>query len=419
MWQIIHKSLETKGEPKNGDPIPKSEVSPLRRREKISAAGLRYEKYREQLMQLAKLEPEELLRKIADEDPLQMNQFKLDLIIAETKLDRSLTQEELMDLFPCPDDRISLPDARNHTRSILYRQQLHPRMKKQFADEFTFLYFQHLRKAGGTNFCTLAEKNLPKKHLPRYYCMPDYDWDRSNQPGTYQCAGCLEQWPSSVIANNMKRDDHWVAGNEWEWFGGDKHLQLPAVFATSFRQPIDRAVSQFRFECVEHRGCKFTNITQWWIKRHDLWNVYVATFADRNRLGALSFGTSNGRERSQIMGRALDVLRQFHLVTNMEWLSYAGPLVKSVLGFDNVDTLERRVRPHAVGDRARKDGRDTNQGGSVGITKASWQASDYLDSPTYKMMSEALAMDDLLTHAARRFFIERLVCRTDVPNSSK
>ena len=35
------------------------------------------------------------------------------------------------------------------------------------------IFYQHLRKAGGTSFCDLANKNIPRKEIPPYYCMPD------------------------------------------------------------------------------------------------------------------------------------------------------------------------------------------------------------------------------------------------------
>lgn len=36
-----------------------------------------------------------------------------------------------------------------------------------------FVFFQHLRKAGGTGFCDLATRNMGQKAIPPYYCMPD------------------------------------------------------------------------------------------------------------------------------------------------------------------------------------------------------------------------------------------------------
>lgn len=37
----------------------------------------------------------------------------------------------------------------------------------------SFIFYQHLRKAGGTGFCDLAKTNLGAKSVPSYYCMPD------------------------------------------------------------------------------------------------------------------------------------------------------------------------------------------------------------------------------------------------------
>ena len=112
----------------------------------------------------------------------------------------------------------------------------------------TFLFFQHLRKAGGTNFCTLAQRNLPSSQVPPYYCMPDYYWT-----GGHRCGGCFSQWTNEQIVTNMKSQGHRVLGNEWDPFDSERFFALPAVFATSFRKPLDRALSQFRFECIEDR----------------------------------------------------------------------------------------------------------------------------------------------------------------------
>jgi len=44
------------------------------------------------------------------------------------------------------------------------------------------------------------------------------------------------------------------------------------------------------------------------------------------------------------------------------------------------------------------------------IAKASWDPKVYLSPEQYKIMSENLALDEILTDAARRMFLERLVC---------
>merc|ERR1719183_2649668 len=100
---------------------------------------------------------------------------------------------------------------------------------------------------------------------------------------------------------------------------------------------------------------------------------------------------------------AIQTIVKFNLVLIMEWLAYASPLVTSTLGFQNTSPLSTRVRPH-ISQYAREDGQEKNIGAS-GIGKASWVAEDYLPPDLYKVMSEDLALDAILTDVARRLFL--------------
>lgn len=210
----------------------------------------------------------------------------------------------------------------------------------------------------------------------------------------------------------MEKSGFRIAGNEWENFDVSRHFDLPAVFATSFRKPLDRALSQFRFECVEDRGCHIKDVHKWWDRRQDLWNVYTKTFADPP-VGARQYFTGeeadHSKKRREFMAGAIDTLSKFHIVLSMEWLAYGAPQVRSILGFDDVTALTTRVRPH-IGQARRNDGQDKNNLGSASIAKASWVPKEYLDAQQYKKMSEDLALDEILTEVARRMFLERLVC---------
>lgn len=344
---------------------------------------------------LAALSPEQTLQKLKEEDPFGTRAFDAQLTEHETQLGRVLTIDEIRQLFPCPleRDRITLPDVRLHQKAEDFRSN----------KPGTFLFFQHLRKAGGTNFCSLAEKNLPKHAQPAYYCMPDMGWTGNKR------AGYLHDWSNEEITRRMKEQGFRIAGNEWENFDISRHFELPAVFATSFRKPLDRALSQFRFECIEDRGCRIKDVHKWWDTRGDLYNVYTKTFADPP-IGARQYFRGNAsKQRRQIMETAIDTLSKFHLVISMEWLAYAGPLVTSVLGWNDLSALTTRVRPH-IGQAKREDGQDNNSLGSASIKKASWVPEEYLDAAQYKKMSEDLALDEVLTDVARRMFLERLVC---------
>lgn len=219
----------------------------------------------------------------------------------------------------------------------------------------------------------------------------------------------VHSWSNEEIITRMETSGYRIAGNEWENFDVSRHFDLPAVFATSFRKPLDRALSQFRFECIEDRGCHVKDVHVWWEKRKDLWNIYTTTFADPSEgIGKYIKGDYT-KERQKLMATAIDTLSKFNIVLAMEWLAYGAPQVRSILGFDKVTSLTTRVRPH-ISQAKREDGQDKNRLGSASIAKASWVPKDYLDAKQYKKMSEDLALDEILTDVARRMFLERLVC---------
>ena len=93
----------------------------------------------------------------------------------------------------------------------------------------------------------------------------------------------------------------------------------------------------------------------------------------------------------------------------MEWLAYAPKHVTDVLGFKNTNILTKRIRPH-INQAKREDGQEQNVMGAAGIAKASWTPENYLPKDLYERMSIDLALDEILTDAARRMFLERIVC---------
>ena len=327
-----------------------------------------FKEWKEIAVNLARLPPDEALRRLEEEDPFQVR------TVNSTNLAATRSG------FDCRRPRISLPDRRNHTAS------------QRFREGHGMIYFQHLRKAGGTHFCKMAEANFHNpRHIPRYFCMPDYDWAQKSKQ---KCAGCLHKYTAQQIMANM--GEQRILGNEWDSFDTVEHWKLvDAVYVTSFRSPMDRAVSQFRFECEEGRGCHFNNVTAWWSKRRDLYNVYTRTFSDVQRQGRIWTGPKFAEERASAVGKALDTLARFHLVLHMEFLAHAVPMVQSTLGFTDVSTLvQQRVRPHNQ-QLQRTD---------------SYTARTYLTPAQYAWMHPMLALDEILTDAARRMFLERLVC---------
>ena len=123
-----------------------------------------YQDWRKTAVQLATLTPDQVLLELETSDPFGVRTFEKRLKEEETAKQRILTTDEIKQLFPCPTSRITLPDQRDLPKAKAFRHG-------NTGD--TFLMFQHLRKAGGTNFCTLAEHNLPKDTVSDYDCMPD------------------------------------------------------------------------------------------------------------------------------------------------------------------------------------------------------------------------------------------------------
>lgn len=207
----------------------------------------------------------------------------------------------------------------------------------------------------------------------------------------------------------MLEDGHRILGNEWDHFD-ERFFELPAIFTTSFRRPLDRALSQFRFECIEDRGCKIKQVEPWWEKRKDLTNVYTWTFSARP-VRKISVGKTaeDAKKRQEALRIALDTVARYNLVLVMEWLAYAPEHVRDVLGFQDTSTMTERIRPH-INQAKRDDGQEHNELGAAGIAKASWTPENYLSKEQYKIMSEDLALDEILTDAARRMFLERIVC---------
>ena len=375
-----------------------------------------YDSWLKVILHLASQSPSELLSTLDEIDPFQVRAFDSSLIQLELEHGRSLYSHELAQLFPCPPNgqRLTLPIQQNVTKARLFRENvLSPDINNGY-----FLFFQHLRKAGGTNFCSLAQQNLPEKHVPHYFCMPDWDWSQ------FKTAGYLHSYTNDQLIQFQQQQAWRIAGNEWEPFRSkqDAHFNLPAVFSTSFRKPLHRALSQFRFECIENRGCTIKNVTKWWeVEGHQLKNVYLTTFADVTQLYGFyrlchEMTSQAIQQRRDLMEHAIHVLSQFHLVLIMEWLAYASPLLRDVLGFQQTQGITTRVRPHIA--QAQRQGKEQNHLGAAGIQTdgASWDPREYLDSYTFKIMSEDLALDALLTDVARRMFLERTICMDTTQN---
>lgn len=138
--------------------------------------------------------------------------------------------------WTCPSsakELISLPDIVNHSRSEFFRAN----------QKGSWLFYQHLRKAGGTGFCDLAQNNLPRKQTPPYFCMIDNRGSLATPPWNNE----------EYLMSRMENNDFRITANEWDVYHSYMGRWRGAVLASTFRHPVDRWYSQYRFEHLEHR----------------------------------------------------------------------------------------------------------------------------------------------------------------------
>jgi hypothetical protein len=138
--------------------------------------------------------------------------------------------------WTCPSstsDRISLPDIVNHSRSEAFKAN----------QKGSWLFYQHLRKAGGTGFCDLAQNNLPRKQTPPYFCMIDNRGSLATPPWNDE----------EYLMSRMENNEYRITANEWDVYHSYMGQWRGAVLASTFRNPVDRWYSQYRFEHLEHR----------------------------------------------------------------------------------------------------------------------------------------------------------------------
>lgn len=290
-------------------------------------------------------------------------------------------------------------------------------------DRDSFIFYQHLRKAGGTGFCELAKKNMPRKEVPPYYCMPDNRGSLATPPWN----------EASYLQEQLRVRGHRIAANEWDAWNRVEHVpdKMPkAVFATTFRHPLDRWYSQYRFEHLEHRDSSAAtsprqNFMTYYSRMVD-WteglNYYVSTFEgepDRKlaKAGTRDFywtyhkfqkGYKQQKHHAVEGGigfaffrRALHNLQQFHLVLVTEFLDLTPhfDMINKVLGWTVPPT---KTLPHAKQAARIADA-------VTGNTK-SVRARDVLSDEDYMRLATDNAFDLLMYAVVRRLVLERMNC---------
>jgi len=304
--------------------------------------------------------------------------------------------------FECPTDvnqRVDFPSLVDDTNAKRFRDN----------DPDAFIFYQHLRKAGGTGFCELAKSNMERGSVPPYFCMPDNRGSLATPPWS----------DSSYLLDKLHERGFRMAANEWDAFY-DKHATIPgAVLATTFRHPIDRWYSQYRFEHLEHRDGTdadaprqsffeyYKGMMGWTMN----YNYYVTTFIGTEdehppaNKGDFYWTYHKFWKKPitlKLFLKALTNVRRFNLVLVTEYLDFAAPMIESVLGWR---VPPKQVLPHEV-QAVRKEHKNI-------------PASVRMASDKYAVVCRENVFDLLLFSLSKRIFLERLSCEMATKESTK
>ena len=326
--------------------------------------------------------------------------------------------------FTCPYSKSSLvtyPDLINHRLEEEFRK----------GEKGSWVMYQHLRKAGGTGFCDLAKRNMPHETIPPYYCMPDQKGSLATPPWN----------DATYISREMTSKGYRIAANEWDNFIEDMLSWPGAVLATTFRHPIDRWFSQYRFEMLERRdGSKkppeqgdmssdelavscsscsgekanfcfkklklkcmksyYDGMRSWTMGS----NYYVNTFrGQKDKVWHGNKGdfywTYHKFQKKPLSWEhfsiALANLRKFHLILILEWMDDSAGIIDETLGWN---VPPKQVLPHE--NQAKRKIGDNG-------SKKSLKAKELLSEEDYRYLIKDNIYDVLFFHIAKRIFLER------------
>lgn len=324
--------------------------------------------------------------------------------------------------FVCPMEKEHRVDSMPGKKYPFYENASTAAFKR--GDKDAFIFYQHLRKAGGTGFCDLAKKNMKRGEIPAYYCMPDRKGSLSTPP--WNNAHYLQQ--------QLLEKGHRIASNEWDAWNAKNHnkLALPkAAFVTTFRHPLDRWYSQYRFEHLEHRdgsgeGDPRLSFMDYYDRQKD-WteglNYYVTTFdgtsdeRDESKRGGDFYWTYHKYQKlmkQQLQGTVkgglpfsffknslVNLQSTFDLLLVLEYMDMPShfSMIKKKLGWivPPVKTL-----PHETQAR-REVSKDT--GKTVSVT-----AKEAIPTKDYERLARENVFDLLMYAVVRRMVLERMTC---------
>jgi hypothetical protein len=192
-----------------------------------------------------------------------------------------------LDRFPVPDD-----DERIN--------------KFKDREDGYYVFFQHVRKSGGTAFCSLAQKSMEAEYTNPDYCKSNSQYSSKSSSMTgMSVSGFLDPWTGALATypycdqdffeKEILRSGYRYVPNEANPFIDTFFDYSGAVFATMFRDPMERWYSQYRFDYLEERYLRKEDLESngptksfaEWYHTYENWfvcrNIYVNTFIGQVR----------------------------------------------------------------------------------------------------------------------------------------
>jgi hypothetical protein len=325
-----------------------------------------------ELFDLGNRDPERLIQVLNDTDPFGVSSGPND--------------------FLCPVSRIQQLGIIDNTRLNDFVQ----------GKSGSWIFYQHLRKAGGTGFCQLAKDNLGKNHVPPYYCMVDDRGSLATPP-----------WNNPQYLSKIMQDrDFRMTSNEWDVFYKEMFNWPGAIFATTIRDPIDRIYSQYRFEHLERRDGASAAAPRMSAKDYYLsirgWtmgnNYYIKTFVGESDKIIAPAKTGdfywtyhkyhNKKVTWNMFESAMQNIMKYHLIFVTEWLEPSSSVIlNKSLGWK---VPPKQVLPH--------------EQQAIRLNKKSPPASELLPKEDYLFLLKDNILDLLFFRTVQRMYLERLKC---------
>jgi hypothetical protein len=277
-----------------------------------------------------------------------------------------------------------------------------------------FVWYEHLSKAGGTSFCQLAMRNMPRQEVAPYYCMPRDEEFKPSDPD-----GRVGRWSNEKLGRY--RASHGkikLVSNEWQPFPSERLELSDVLLVTTVRDPMDRLLSAYHFWGILHNEQPVKPTLKEWLHRH----VRRSTGKDPQdwdfavHIGRYNFATWKFSNGTMPQGTSIGSMNEFPKAVALEdgsWMKPFGEAVQNLAKFDVVLILEL-MASHSKNMLTSSLG--WNDFEKIHVVPSGNVENNHANvalSPSeYEVLWEANRFDMLLYHWIKAVHLVRLQCPT-------